>query len=255
MLKPAYPMCNIGAGEGWLRPPSNPRRSALRQSSRAGGSRPFPPSRRGLMAERRIVTAAASVSPTELADWRAKAAAAGGAGARGRPLSGSTSSLPITLENARHTGMGRLAQELAPPHPPGCPSVRQPRRPAISEPANPARPARRSHPTVAGTRGNGECTPDLGSEPPGQSSEQGSNSPDRRTPGRDSRVVDESGTRNLPSNSRQRRSGLSTLRRTSDYFLFTTQPSPPKGCPPMFTHFLGLLRVTSNRTGASDRDR
>ena len=55
-------------------------------------------------------------------------AAAGGAGARGRPLSGSTSSLPITLENARHPGMGRLAQELAPPHPPGCPSVRQPRR-------------------------------------------------------------------------------------------------------------------------------
>lgn len=90
---------------------------------------------------------------------------------------------------------------------------------------------------------------------PGQSSEQGSNSPDRRTPGQDSRVVDESGTRNLPCNSRQSRSGLSTPRRTSDYFLFTTQPSPPKGCPPRFTHFLGLLRVTSNRTGASDRDR
>ena len=51
------------------------------------GLAPLPPSRRGPMAERRIVTAAASVSPTELADWRAKAAAAGGAGARGRPPS------------------------------------------------------------------------------------------------------------------------------------------------------------------------
>ena len=47
----------------------------------------------------------------------------------------------------------------------------------------------------------------------------------------------------------------SVIAQTPDYVFVTTQPSPPKGCPPMFTHFLGLLRVTSNRTGASDRDR
>ena len=44
---------------------------------RGRGSHPFLPWRRVLMADRRTVTAAARVSPAELADWRAKAAAAG----------------------------------------------------------------------------------------------------------------------------------------------------------------------------------
>ena len=38
----AYPMCNIGAGEGWLHPPSILWRPALRRRSRAGGLHPFP---------------------------------------------------------------------------------------------------------------------------------------------------------------------------------------------------------------------
>ena len=38
-----------------------------------------------------------------------------------------------------------------------------------------------------------------------------------------------------------------TDRPTPNYLLFTTQPSPPKGRPPMFAHFLGPPRVTANR--------
>ena len=57
--------------------PSNPKRPALRWSSRAGASPPFPPWRRIPMGKRRTVMVAVRVSPTEFADWRAKAAAAG----------------------------------------------------------------------------------------------------------------------------------------------------------------------------------
>ena len=52
-------MCNIGAGEGWLRPPSIPLMPALRRSSRAALA-PLPPWRRVLMADCRTVTGAAA---------------------------------------------------------------------------------------------------------------------------------------------------------------------------------------------------
>ena len=56
-------MCNIRAGRGGSAPFDPPEARA--------------PAERVLMADRRTVTASACVSPVELADWRAKAVAAG----------------------------------------------------------------------------------------------------------------------------------------------------------------------------------
>ena len=69
----------LGITQGLARDsaPSNPGRPALRWSSRAGASPPFPPWRRIPMARRRPVLVAVRVTPSESADWRAKAAAAG----------------------------------------------------------------------------------------------------------------------------------------------------------------------------------
>ena len=50
-------MCNIGAGEGWLRPPSIPRRSALRRLFAGGARAPSDPCNGNvLMGDRRTVT-------------------------------------------------------------------------------------------------------------------------------------------------------------------------------------------------------
>ena len=76
-------MCNIGGWRGVAPPPSNPPEARASAEIAGRGLAPLPLFRRVLMAERRTVTAAARVSPAELADWRAKAVAAVGAAAAG----------------------------------------------------------------------------------------------------------------------------------------------------------------------------
>ena len=58
-------------------PPFEPPEARASAEFAGRGLAPLPPSRRVLMADRRTVTAAARVSPAELADWQAKAASAG----------------------------------------------------------------------------------------------------------------------------------------------------------------------------------
>ena len=60
-------MYNIGAGEEWLRPPSIPRKPALRRSAQSGAPPPSP-------GASRCPIAAPSLSPAELVDRRAAAA-------------------------------------------------------------------------------------------------------------------------------------------------------------------------------------
>ena len=71
-------MLNIGAGEGRLRPPSNPLHPApLREQRTAGGRCPPHPRDGARVAERRTVMIAARVTRAEHAAWKKKAAAAG----------------------------------------------------------------------------------------------------------------------------------------------------------------------------------
>ncbi len=71
-------MLNIAAGEGTLRPPSNPRPVAPPTEQRTrGGEAPPNPVAGALMAEHRTVMVAARVTPAEHAAWREKATAAG----------------------------------------------------------------------------------------------------------------------------------------------------------------------------------
>ena len=71
-------MCNIGGWRGGRSaPPFDPPRGPRSGGVRGRGASPPNPPAGALMADRRTVTAAARVSPAELADWRAKAVAAG----------------------------------------------------------------------------------------------------------------------------------------------------------------------------------
>ena len=71
-------MLNIGAGEGRLRPPSDPPLPAPLPGQGADGGRCPPNPRDGaLTAERRTVMIAARVTRAEHAAWKEKAAAAG----------------------------------------------------------------------------------------------------------------------------------------------------------------------------------
>ena len=75
--KPAHAVLNTAAGEGLLRPPSNPGLSRPCRSSGRVGARPPNPVSGATVAEHRTVMVAARVTPAEHAAWREKAAAAG----------------------------------------------------------------------------------------------------------------------------------------------------------------------------------